>query len=234
MRLFKRLVTLRIIIEGIVASLPGVLNAFIVTGIMMGIWAIMGVDFFKDEMPNEFGNFIKAMYTMWKIMTLEGWTTMADLLIHTHDMPMVALYFISYTFLVGIVMSNVVVAILLERYLATVDEGFQKTKGKKKKSWPPHVEEALQAVTTGKYEESIRLCELICGVPHVEEHLSKPKLDAPPISVPVFDNTVTAYPCASADGTAAWSAKGKIEVPVGDQIMWAEVDMNVKLVPDAE
>jgi len=231
MRLFKRLVTLRIIIEGIVASLPGVLNAFIVTGIMMGIWAIMGVDFFKDEMPNEFGNFIKAMYTMWKIMTLEGWTTMADLLIHTHNMPMAAVYFISYTFLVGIVMSNVVVAILLERYLATVDEGFQKSKGgNSKKKWPPNVDEALKAVTTGKYEETIRLCELICGIPHSEEHSNKPKLDAPPISVPVFDNTVTAYACASDDGSAAWSAMGKIEVPVGDQMMWAQVEMSVSMV----
>jgi hypothetical protein len=73
-RLFKRIPSLRMIIEGILASLPGVLNAFLVLGILMGIWSIMGVEFFREaqgEMgggqavgPECFGTFLKAMFTM--------------------------------------------------------------------------------------------------------------------------------------------------------------------------
>jgi hypothetical protein len=40
-----------IIIEGILASLPGVMNAFLVLGILMDIWSIMGVEFFQYFEP---------------------------------------------------------------------------------------------------------------------------------------------------------------------------------------
>jgi hypothetical protein len=72
-RLFKRIPSLRMIIEGVLASLPGVFNAFLVLGILMGIWSIMGVEFYRDKRglmgdtevgPACFGNFFKAMFTM--------------------------------------------------------------------------------------------------------------------------------------------------------------------------
>ena len=120
-RLFKRVETLRIIIEGIIAALPGVFAAFAVTSILMSIWAIMGVDFYAKHRSDDFGSYIKAMFTMWKIMTLEGWEDISDGLIFDNELPFASVYFISYTFLVGMVMTNVVVAILLERYLASTD-----------------------------------------------------------------------------------------------------------------
>ena len=157
-RLFKRVETLRIIIEGIIASLPGVFNAFAVTTILMGIWGIMGVDFYASYMQDEFGSFFKAMYTMWKMMTLEGWTDIADALIYDNNLPFAAIYFISYTFLVGMVMTNVVVAILLERYLASTDG--QKSKDADnggEQVWNNIVDEAVGALTSGQYEKALSL-----------------------------------------------------------------------------
>ena len=63
-RLFKRIPSLKLIIEGIIASLPGVFNAFLVLGILMGIWSIMGVEFFQDDNEEAFGDFIRAMFTV--------------------------------------------------------------------------------------------------------------------------------------------------------------------------
>jgi voltage-gated sodium channel len=42
-RLFKRVGPLKLIINGVFASLPGIFNAFLVLGIIMAIWSIMGV-----------------------------------------------------------------------------------------------------------------------------------------------------------------------------------------------
>ena len=60
------------------------------------------------------------MLTMWTIMTLEGWVDLSNQLIYDHNMPASSLFFISYIFIVAIVMSNVVVAILLDKYLETI------------------------------------------------------------------------------------------------------------------
>lgn len=183
-RLFKRIETLRIIIAGILASLPGVFNAFAVTSILMSIWAIMGVDFFSAYMDDHFGTYIKAMFTMWKMMTLEGWADISDGLIYDNELPLAAIYFISYTFLVGMVMTNVVVAILLERYLASTDtekelisakkesdkkeeqDAADKAAGKKvekpdKQIWNTVVEEAVACITSGQYERALHLARCL-------------------------------------------------------------------------
>merc|ERR1719310_1926730 len=65
-RLFKRVKSLRQIIAGILKSLPGVSNAFVILGLVMGIWSIIGVSFYGDDFEDYFGNFFKAMLTMFQ------------------------------------------------------------------------------------------------------------------------------------------------------------------------
>lgn len=122
-RLFKRVDSLKKIIEGVFGSLPGVSQAFMVLGILMGIWSVIGVEFFAGPEPQFFGNFSKAMFTMWQIMTMDSWSSgIARNIIFKHDYPLAAIFFISYIFIAGIVMTNVVVAILLDKYLEAMDK----------------------------------------------------------------------------------------------------------------
>lgn len=117
-RLFKRVPSLKIIIEGVLASMPGVTHAFTILGILMGVWSIMGVEFYSESNPDEFEDFIKAMFTMFQMMTMDSWASgVGRRIIFEQGNPWAALFFISYIFVSGIVMTNVVVAILLEKYL---------------------------------------------------------------------------------------------------------------------
>lgn len=117
-RLFKRIKSLKMIIEGVLAALPGVSNAMVVFAILMGIWSIMGVEFFGDIKEEEFGNFPRAMFTMWQVMTMDSWaSSIARSIMYEHEMPLAAMFFVSYIFVAGMIMVNVVVAILLEKYL---------------------------------------------------------------------------------------------------------------------
>merc|ERR1719453_3045337 len=54
-RLFKRIESLRMIIIGVTKSLPGIANALGILANIMGVWAIMGVHFFGEDFPDEFG-----------------------------------------------------------------------------------------------------------------------------------------------------------------------------------
>jgi len=127
-RLFKRIPTLRCIIEGVIASLPGVFNAFVILGLIMGIWSIIGVAFFGDlGVPESkyFQRFGDAMFTLWQCMTMDSWASNIARPLINETKGVGYIYFVSYIFVSGIVLSNVVVAILLEKYLAA-------TKGSKK------------------------------------------------------------------------------------------------------
>jgi voltage-gated sodium channel len=122
-RLFKRIPSLRKIVVGVMVSLPGVGNAFVILGLIMAIWSIIGVEFFREDMDEEFGNFAKGMLTMFQVMTLDSWASnIARPLIFQYQQYMAAPFFISYVFIAGIVLANVVVAVLLEKYLTHSSE----------------------------------------------------------------------------------------------------------------
>lgn len=120
-RLFKRIKSLRLIIEGVMASLPGVSNAFIVLGVIMSIWSIMGVNFFGDdeEYTDFYGNYGKAMLTQFQIMTLDSWASQIGREIILKN-SLMSVFFISYIFVTSIMMMNVVVAILLDKFVSTM------------------------------------------------------------------------------------------------------------------
>lgn len=117
-RLFKRVESLRKIIESVVASMRGVGNAFAVLAILMGIWSIIGVEFFGAARPQLFGTFAAAMFTMWQVMTGDSaYSGLAKPLLYEDGIAVAAPFFVSYGFVAGVVMTNVVIAILLDAYL---------------------------------------------------------------------------------------------------------------------
>jgi len=119
-RLFKRVPSLRIIVVGVVKSAKAVSQAFIILAIFMAIWAIMGVDFFGDlEDTTLFGSWSAAMFTLFQVWSGDSWCSgIARPIVLGKDFTG-AIFFISYMFINGILMTNVVIAILLEQYLGS-------------------------------------------------------------------------------------------------------------------
>jgi voltage-gated sodium channel len=120
-RLFKRIPALRLIIVGILKSLPGIANAGVVLALIMGMWAVMGVTFFGEEYPDEFGCFTKAMLTCVQMMTWDSWVSgiTRPIVLHYQDWK-VPFYFVTYAFFTAIIMANVLIAILVDKYTEAV------------------------------------------------------------------------------------------------------------------
>jgi len=124
-RLFKRVKEMRKMIEGIMLSLPSLSYAFIALGLIMGIWAIMGVDFFRDlthteaELPGYyFGNFFKSLLSLGQITTFDSWSSGIARDIIYEEGTAAALYFVTFVFFASIIMMNVLVALLLDTFLS--------------------------------------------------------------------------------------------------------------------
>eukprot|EP00930_Biecheleria_cincta_P074738 TRINITY_DN6195_c0_g1_i1.p1 TRINITY_DN6195_c0_g1~~TRINITY_DN6195_c0_g1_i1.p1 ORF type:complete len:429 (+),score=90.37 TRINITY_DN6195_c0_g1_i1:139-1425(+) len=150
-RLFKRVKSLNKIMVSLAKAVPGVSNAFLILFLVMCIYSILGVDFFADyavrgtylnEAGEEvaaitgrgiaygeeyFGNFGLALFTMFQVLTCESWSeAVARPLFHGKDGFLgfgAAMYFASFNIIVGIVLINVVVAVLLEKMVEETAPG---------------------------------------------------------------------------------------------------------------
>ena len=156
-RLFKRIKSLNKIIMALLSTVPGVLNAFVLVFIFFCIYAILGVELFRefgrfgyyrtseitatDPYSNVshvvdsttargytrgieyFGVYSRAMFTLFQIMTGEAWCEeiMRPLLFGLYQTRpfAVSLYFITCAILMQFVLSNVVVAVLLDNFVPT-------------------------------------------------------------------------------------------------------------------
>jgi len=122
-RLFRRVENLRKIIEGIIRSMPSVANAFVILVLVMSIWSIMGVQLFGEYHSYYFGNFALAMFTLLQVLTMDSWASniarsVIDTCFSENECGLYAvIYFVSYILTAGIIMMNVVIAVLLEKFL---------------------------------------------------------------------------------------------------------------------
>jgi hypothetical protein len=142
-RLFKRVPSLKKIMDSLAKAIPGVVNAFIIQILVMCIYAILAVEFWADygqggTFINEngaaielrtsrgqdygfeyFGNFPKAMYTMFQVLTGDSWSeAVARFALHTNQVHIsigVAVFYVTFVILNAVVLINVVVAVLLEK-----------------------------------------------------------------------------------------------------------------------
>jgi len=180
--------------------------------IIMSIYAILGVEFFMDygmdfEFTNEmgqnvplvtgrgfaygdeyFGNYGRSMYTLYQVLTGESWSeAVARPLIFSDDNILTlgaTFYFASFIVIVGIVLINVVVAVLLEKMVDDEpeeagapeeevaeleekegkDENMQARKEVKAIHVARQIAELKQTATSWEQEEEEALTEVEVGV----------------------------------------------------------------------
>merc|ERR1719245_2793862 len=116
-RLFKRIKTMRKMMDSILKSLPGMSIAFAALFLIMGIYGIIGVEFWRDSFKDEYGNFLKAVLSLLQIMTFDSWSSGIARKIIFADGAVAAIYFITYVFVASIIMANVLIALLLDQFM---------------------------------------------------------------------------------------------------------------------
>ena len=141
-RLFKRVKSLNKILVSLGRAVPGIINAGCVMLIVMCIYAILAVDLFgrfaedgnyvnlqghdvtlltargMSYGDEYYGNFARSIYTLFQVLTGESWSEAVARPIVFSEGPMAlggAVFYISFILICGIVLINVVVAVLLEK-----------------------------------------------------------------------------------------------------------------------
>jgi len=146
-RLFKRVESLNKLLMALATSIPGMLNAGFVMFLVTCIYGMLGVDLFGkfadsgsiinlegEKMHLEtsrglsygeeyFGSLGRSLYTLLQVLTAESWSeAVARPAMFSKNGSFMAIYFVSYIMLNGIILTNVVVTVLLDRMLGPSDQ----------------------------------------------------------------------------------------------------------------
>jgi len=121
-KLFKTLKELNRLITSVSKAVLPVCNAFLILFIIAAIYAILGTNFFGEQSPEFFLNFKTSLFTMFQVLSGDGWSDLARSLFARDETDTtgirktdstVAFFFVSYMLINSIMLLNVVVAVLL-------------------------------------------------------------------------------------------------------------------------
>jgi voltage-gated sodium channel len=73
LRLITAVPTLRRVVTGLITALPGMGSILLLIGLIYYVCAVMAVNLYGDEFPELFGSLPRSLFTLFTIMTLEGW-----------------------------------------------------------------------------------------------------------------------------------------------------------------
>jgi voltage-gated sodium channel len=73
LRLITIVPTLRRVVGGLIRSLPGMGSIFLLILLVYYVAAVMAVNLYGDDFPDLFGTLGRSLFTLFTIMTLEGW-----------------------------------------------------------------------------------------------------------------------------------------------------------------
>lgn len=112
MRLASAIPSMRRVINGMFAAIPGGASVAAVLFVMYYVAAIMGTNFFGKTVPGHFGDLGTTFFTLFKMMTLEGWPDIADDVLQFH--PKAWIFFVIFIVFTTFTTLNLLFGIIVD------------------------------------------------------------------------------------------------------------------------
>lgn len=123
-RVISEFDSLRDILDGLMGAVSKLAWASVFFFVIYFIYAIIGVDYFGDVYPQWFENMGVAMFTLFQVMTFEGWTIITEEVMKTY--PWAWAYFISFILIVSYILLNLIVGVIVSSLREKVDKQDEK------------------------------------------------------------------------------------------------------------
>lgn len=102
---------MRVVVSALLDSIPGIASVGVVIVLILYVFAVIAANLYGPAHPALFGDVFSAMYTLFQVMTLEGWPDVARQLSETH--PRSWVFFVSFLLIATFTMLNLFVAIVV-------------------------------------------------------------------------------------------------------------------------
>ena len=111
LRLIKTVPKLRFIVDALFHSLPSLSWIFVLLSLVFYVFAVIGTKAFGADFPEWFGTLGASMFSLFQIMTLEGWAEISRSVQGIY--PFAVLYFIAFILIASYTTLNIFIAIVV-------------------------------------------------------------------------------------------------------------------------
>ena len=110
-RIVRILPDLRILVTGVIRSLPPLGSMLLLTTVLLFVYGMLGWLLFADEIPQDWGNIGRAMLSLFVLLTLEDFPRYMERGMEVH--PWSWIYFVTFVLLTVFIVINVLIGIVL-------------------------------------------------------------------------------------------------------------------------
>ncbi len=120
LRIVRHVPSMKVIIESFLRALPGIGSVIMVMMLLIFIFAVIGTSLFAPVSPEYFGDLQSSAFTLFTVLTLEGWPDIAR-----EVMPIIPgswIFFVSYIGINSLVILNLMIAVIIQSMQKEYDE----------------------------------------------------------------------------------------------------------------
>lgn len=119
-RLVTRVPSMKVVVESFLRALPGIGSVLTVMLLVLFVYSVIGTQMFGGVAPEYFGSLQAATFTMFSVLTLEGW---ADVSRHVMaELPYAWIYFVTYIAINSFAVFNLMIAVIITAMHKEYDE----------------------------------------------------------------------------------------------------------------
>jgi voltage-gated sodium channel len=111
LRLLSLVPRMRFVVESLVQALPGLGSIALLLILFFYVFAVMATRLYGADFPQWFGTLGASMFSLFQIMTLEGWADIARDIMASH--PHAWLFFLAFILLATFTVLNLFIAIIV-------------------------------------------------------------------------------------------------------------------------
>jgi len=120
LRLVSIVPELRLIVGTMVRSIPSMGHVLLLLGLLLYVYAVLGVHLFREVDPEDWGSLPRAALTLFEMLTLEGWVEVQDRSFAATQWAWV--FYVTYVVLAVFVVVNLFIAIIINNLETVKDE----------------------------------------------------------------------------------------------------------------
>ncbi len=144
LRLISVVPSLRRVVAGLIAALPGMGSIVFLLGIVFYVGAVMATELFGDRFPEWFGTLGLSAYTLFQVMTLESWS-MGIVRPVMESYPHAWVFFVPFILMTSFVVLNLFIGVVVSAMQEQVEDSAAESRAEFAKEGES-VTRALQAL----------------------------------------------------------------------------------------
>lgn len=118
-RLVSTVTSLRRVVEGLLGAIPGIASVLFLLVLVLYIAGVMSTILFRDVAPDNFGHLGISLFSLFQIMTLEGWAEIATGVMADYEWAWV--FFIGYILVATFLVLNLVIGVVVSSIQSRIE-----------------------------------------------------------------------------------------------------------------